>query len=86
MDLITITEEITFGEFHLLYSNTKTMTQNGLTVRKVHEREKRVRHDFFVYYERKFLSTARYDMRLLVSNSIFSVSIIFSIDRIRECI
>ena len=35
MDLITITEEITFGEFHVLYSNTKTMTQNGLTVRKV---------------------------------------------------
>ena len=62
------------------------MTQNGLTVRKVHEPEKRVRHDFFVYYERKFLSTAQYDMRLLVSNSIFSVSIIFSIDRIPECI
>lgn len=39
MDLITITEEITFGEFHVLYSNTKTMTQNGLTVRKVHECE-----------------------------------------------
>ena len=84
MDLITITEEITFREFYFWYSNTKIMTQNGLTVLKVYVCKKRVKHAFLVYYERKFLSTARYDIRLLVNKSSFSVSIIFSIDPIRE--
>ena len=50
MDLFTITEEITFGDFHLLYSNMEILTQNGLTVLKVHEKEKPVKHAFFVYY------------------------------------